>query len=118
MNTLLLKEYARSQSDTKQLCSVDTAVDGSCYKFFLIDHGLDNFFQYRFAQCNNKKISAEITAVEVTQAGKKVKINEINKVEREIMTCLSKRFSLTNDNSTMEDDFTSKIGYLAKKESA
>ena len=32
------------------------------------------------------------------------------------MTCLSKRFSLTNDNSTMEDDFISKIGYLAKKE--
>ena len=32
------------------------------------------------------------------------------------MTCLSKRFSLTNDNSTMENDFTSKVVYLAKKE--
>ena len=34
------------------------------------------------------------------------------------MTCLSKRFSLTNDNLTMENDFTSKSGYLGKKESA
>ena len=34
------------------------------------------------------------------------------------MTCLSKRFSLTNENSTMDEEFTSKIGYLAKKEGA
>ena len=32
------------------------------------------------------------------------------------MTYLSKQFSVTNDNSSMENDFTSKISYLAKKE--
>ena len=32
------------------------------------------------------------------------------------MICLSKRFSLTNDNSTMEEEFMSKNGYLAEKE--
>ena len=61
---------------------------------------------------SGNKISVAVTAVELTKADKKVKIDKGNEVEREIVTCLSKRFSLTNDNSSMKDDFTSKIGYL------
>ena len=48
------------------------------------------------------KWGALIIAVEIIRTGKKVIINKRNKVEREIMTCLSKRFSLTNDNFTMD----------------
>ena len=51
----------------------------------------------------------------MTKAGETVKINKTNKVEGEIMACLSKKFSLTNDNSTMENDFTSQVGYLTEK---
>ena len=64
---------------------------------------------------SGSKMSAAVTAVEVTMAREKVEINERNEVEREIMTCLSKRFSLTNDNSTMGDEFTPKMIYLAEK---
>ena len=60
-------------------------------------------------------MSTAITAVEVTRAGNKLKINKRNEVEREIMTCLSIRFSLTNNNLTIEENFISKIGYLAEK---
>ena len=65
---------------------------------------------------SSNKLSAAITAVEITIAGEKVKINERNEVEIEIMTYLLSRFSLTNDNSTMGEEFTSKVGYLAEKE--
>ena len=51
---------------------------------------------------SGNKISAAITAVEITSNGNKVKVNNREEVEREIMKCLSKRFSLTNNNSTME----------------
>ena len=60
-------------------------------------------------------MSAVITVVEITITNERVKINEKNEVEREIMTCLSKIFSLTNDNSRMKDEFTSKNDYLAVK---
>ena len=55
---------------------------------------------------SGNKISAAVIVVEITKAGKRG-INERNKVEREIMTCLSKIFSLTNNNSTMKQEFTS-----------
>ena len=64
---------------------------------------------------SGNKLSAAVIVVEVIKAGETIKINERNEVERNIMTCISKRFSLTNDNSTMEDDFMSKVGYLAEK---
>ena len=64
------------------------------------------------------EISAAVIAVKITRAGKKVIINERNEIERESMTCLSKRFSLTNDNLTTNQGFTSKIGYFAEKEDA
>ena len=35
---------------------------------------------------NGNRMSAAITAVEVTRAGNKLKINKTNEVEREIMT--------------------------------
>ena len=66
---------------------------------------------------SGNKISAAVIVVEITKAGKRG-INERNKVEREIMTCLSKIFSLTNNNSTMKQEFTSKIGYLAETKGA
>ena len=34
------------------------------------------------------------------------------------MTCLSKRFSLTNDDSTIENNFSLQVGYLAEKDEA
>ncbi len=67
---------------------------------------------------SGNKISAAITAVEITSNGNKVKVNNREEVEREIMKCLPRRFSLTNNNSTMEKKFTSKVGYLAEKEGA
>ena len=51
----------------------------------------------------------------MTKAREIVKINGRNKVEREIMTCVSKKLPLTNENSSMENDFTSQIDYLARK---
>ena len=53
-------------------------------------------------------MGAAIIAGEITRAAKKYEKNE---VKREIMTCLSKIFSLTKDNLTMDREFTSKIGY-------
>ena len=41
---------------------------------------------------SGNKMGVAIIAVEITRAGEKVIINERNEVEREIMTCLSKRF--------------------------
>ena len=59
-----------------------------------------------------------VTAGEVTKSGETVKRTERNELGREIMTCFSKRFSLTNDDSTMENDFTLQVGHLAEKEGA
>ena len=67
---------------------------------------------------SRNRMGAASIAVQITRVGKKVIINKINEVEREIVTFLSKRFSLTNDNSTMDQEFTSKIGHLAEKEGA
>ena len=67
---------------------------------------------------SRSKLGAAFAAVEITKAGETVKINERKEVEREIMTSLSKIFLLTNDNSTIENDFTSKGRYLAEKEVA
>ena len=49
-------------------------------------------------------MSAAVIVVKITRAGKKVIINGRNEVKRETMTCLSKRFSLTNDSSTMNQE--------------
>ena len=54
---------------------------------------------------SGNKISAAITAVETTSNGNKVKVNNREEVEREIMICLSKRFSLTNNNSIMKKNY-------------
>ena len=69
------------------------------------------------SQLKETRCSSYIS-VEVTKTGETIKINERNEVEREIMTCLSKRFSLTNDNLTMGNNFISQIGYLAEKNEA
>ena len=63
---------------------------------------------------SGNKMSAAIIVVEVTKVGSKLKINK-NEVEIEIMTCLSKRFLLTNDNLTMDQEFESEIDYLSEK---
>ena len=67
---------------------------------------------------SGNKMGTAVIAVKVPRAGGKVIINERNEVERKIMICLSKRFSLTNDNLIMEQECTSKIGYFAEKEDA
>ena len=54
----------------------------------------------------------------MTKAGETVKSNKRNEVKTEIMTCLSKRFSLTNDDSTIENNFSLQVGYLAEKDEA
>ena len=57
-------------------------------------------------------------AVEATQEGKTVKILERVQLERAIMQCLSKRFSLTTNLLSMSTTFTSSVGYLAEKTGA
>ena len=57
---------------------------------------------------SGNKISAAITAVEITSNGNKVKINNTEEVECEIMRCLSKQFSLTNNNSSMDKNLHQK----------
>ena len=61
-------------------------------------------------------MSTAVMTVKIRRADKKGIINERNEVEREIMTFLSKRSSLTKDKSTIEQKITSKIGYLAENE--
>ena len=58
---------------------------------------------------------AAILAVEVTRQGQTTKFTERESIEREIMHCLSKRFSLTYNNPSMNNMFTSQVGYLAEK---
>ena len=58
-------------------------------------------------------MSVAIIVVKITRAGKRITIDERKEVEREIMTRLSRRLSLINDNSTMEEEFTSKVSHLA-----
>ena len=61
---------------------------------------------------------AAILAVEVTRQGHTTKVTERESLEREIMRCLSKRFSLTYNNPSMNNMFTSRVGYLAEKPGA
>ena len=61
---------------------------------------------------------AAILAVEVTRQGHTTKVTERESLEREIMHCLSKRFSLTYNNPSMNNMFTSHVGYLAEKPGA
>ena len=56
-----------------------------------------------------------VTAVEVKLSDTITKYSTREEVEREIMNCLSKRFSLTNNNSSMSSRFTSVVGFLAEK---
>ena len=55
-----------------------------------------------------------VVAVEVTRNQSTVRYSDREGVEREIMRCLSKRFSLTNKNSSMSTEFTSTVGYCGQ----
>ena len=59
-----------------------------------------------------------VTAVEVKRSDRTIKYSTREDVEREIMNCLSKRFSLTNNNSSMSSRFTEVVGYMAEKTGA
>ena len=61
---------------------------------------------------------AAILAVEITSQEQTIKVTEWESLEREIMHCLSKRFSLTYNNPSMNNMFTSQVGYLAEKPGA
>ena len=54
--------------------------------------------------------------IETFHDGQVVQITERTEFEREIMQCLSQRFSLTYRNPSMNSLFTSQIGFLAEKE--
>ena len=47
-----------------------------------------------------------------------MKVDTRAEVEEEIMKCLTKRFSLTNQCTSMSKSFIAKIGYLAEKPGA
>ena len=52
--------------------------------------------------------------VEYKKEGNIVKVDTREEVEEEIMKCLTKRFSLTNQCTSMSRSFITKVGYLAE----
>ena len=58
-----------------------------------------------------QKKGAVATAVEYNEGGKKMKSNTREEVERKIMLCLLKRFSLTNKCTLMSKKFVIQVGY-------
>ena len=56
-----------------------------------------------------------VTAVEYKEEEKTVKVNTREEVEEEIMKCLTKRFLLTNQCTSMSKTFITKVVYLAEK---
>ena len=62
--------------------------------------------------------STAVLVVETIQEGQKIRISERVELERAIMECLSKRFSLTTNSFSMSSTFTSSVGYLAERKGA
>lgn len=58
---------------------------------------------------------AALLAFETTWQGQTIKIMEGIELEKEIMQCLSKQFSLTYRNPSINSLFTSQVGFLVEK---
>ena len=61
---------------------------------------------------------AAVTEVEFKEDGNVRKADSRVEVEKEIMKCLTKRFSLTNHCTSMSQFFVTEVGYLAEKSGA
>ena len=59
--------------------------------------------------------STAVLAVETIKEVQKIRISERVELERAIMECLSKRFSLTTNSFSISSTFTSSVGYLAER---